>query len=73
VSIWDFLKHPGGGKARGWDALPQTTDLAPLGQQKAVTFNGAEYVTAPVRPKPTRRSWMGMPEEATATRPSSPA
>jgi HK97 family phage portal protein len=45
VGLLDFLKHPGGGKTRGWDALPTTTtDLAPLGQQKAVTVNGAEYV-----------------------------
>lgn len=43
MGILDFLKRPTG-PPRGWDALPTTTDLAPLGQQKAVTFNGAEYV-----------------------------
>lgn len=46
MGLLDFLKHPGG-QPRGWGALPspqQTTALAPLGQQKAITFNGAEYV-----------------------------
>lgn len=38
MGILDFFRG-------GWGDLPSaTTDLAPLGQQKAVTFNGSEYV-----------------------------
>jgi HK97 family phage portal protein len=38
VGLWDFLTRPG-----GWADLPAPTALA-VPEQKALTFNGAEYV-----------------------------
>lgn len=44
MGLLDFLKRPGG-PPRGWDHLPAPAEAAlAIPAQKALTFNGAEYV-----------------------------